>query len=127
MNFNIFNTLILVGIIQGFIFGGAVLIFKKYRSQSSYFLVALIISVTLNNLQYYLKDIGYFTYIELMGVYYIPYATLNCTLLYLYVKSLLFPECRVTLRDQFLFIPFLFFVLATSIFKVLLYINPDQI
>lgn len=127
MNFNIFNTLILVGIIQGFIFGVAVLLLPKYRNRSNYFLVALIISVTLNNLQYYLKDISVLDYRQLMSVYYIPFATLNCTILYLYVKSLLFPEDRMSRSDRLLFVPFLFFVLVTSVFKVLLFINPAAI
>lgn len=124
MNFNFFNTLILLGTIQGFIFGGAVLFLPKYRSRSNYFLVALIVAVSLNSLQYYLKDVGYISYMELMSVYYIPYATLNCTFLYLYVKCLLFPECKISIKDKLLFIPFLFFIVATSIFKILHVINP---
>lgn len=128
MNFNIFNTLILLGTIQGFIFVGAVLLLKKYRSRSSYIMVALITAVTLNSLQYYLKDIGNVSYWTLMGTFYIPYATLNCTLLYLYTKTLLMPEYKISVKDKLLFLPFLFFLLMTTVFKILLFIDPaDEI
>lgn len=124
LNFNLFNTLILLGTIQGFIFAGVVLFFKKYRSKSSYFMVALITVVTLNSLQYYLKDIGYVSYWTLMGTFYVPYATLNCTLLYLYTKTLLIPEYRIPLKDKLLFLPFLFFFFTTAFYKIILYRNP---
>ena len=126
MHFNIFNTLILLGTIQGFIFGGAVLLFKKYRNRSTYFLVALIVVVSLNSLQYYLKDVGYLNYSRLMNVYYIPYATLNCTFLYFYIKTLLFPEEKIKVREYLLFIPFVFFFLATTAFKILILLNPSH-
>lgn len=87
-------------------------------------MVALITAVTLNSLQYYLKDVGYVSYWTLMGTFYIPYATLNCTFLYLYTKTLLIPEYKLPLKDKLLFIPFIFFFLTTTIYKILLFINP---
>lgn len=123
MNFNLFNTLILVGTIQGFIFGGAVFFFKKYRSRANYFLMALIIVVSMNNLQYYLRDIGYLDYRELMGIYYIPYASLNCSFLYLYVLSLLHPKRTLTIKNKLLFAPFVFFLIATTFYKMMIFSN----
>lgn len=84
----------------------------------------MITAVTLNSLQYYLRDVGYISYWTLMGIWYLPYATLNCTLLYLYTKTLLIPEYKIPLKDKLLFIPFVFFFLSTTVYKILLFKNP---
>lgn len=84
----------------------------------------MITAVALNSLQYYLKDVGYISYWNLMGIWYLPYATLNCTLLYLYTKTLLIPEYKIPLKEKLLFIPFVFFLLSTTVYKISLFKNP---
>ncbi|MEZ4792211.1 MAG: helix-turn-helix domain-containing protein [Gelidibacter sp.] len=126
MSFNLFNTLILIGTIQGVIFGGVVFFLEKYRSRANCFLVALIIMVSLNNLQYYFRDIDYWSFRELMDIYYIPYASLNCTFLYLYVISLIYPERKLSIKSKMLFLPFIFFLLATTVYKALIFSNPNS-
>jgi AraC-like DNA-binding protein len=116
----------LVGTVQGFIFAAAVLFSAKYRTRSNYYLVGLILSISLNSLQYYLRDFCSLSYFDLMGTFYIPYASLNCTLLFLYVKTFLYPEMKITLKNRLLFIPFLFFLLATTFFKILLLVAPSD-
>ncbi|MFT3794061.1 helix-turn-helix domain-containing protein [Flavobacterium sp.] len=55
-NFNIYNSIILAGIIQGLVFGAVVVFSKKYRQTSTLLLAALIVLFSLNNLQYYLTS-----------------------------------------------------------------------
>ncbi|MGC4040664.1 MAG: hypothetical protein QM710_07760 [Flavobacterium sp.] len=53
-HFDIFNSIVLGGIIQGLIFGIVVFTSKKYRDISTLLLATLIVVFSLNNLQYYL-------------------------------------------------------------------------
>jgi hypothetical protein len=127
LNFNIYNSLILIGAIQGLIFAGVVLFSKKYRSKSTFFLMLLILSVSLNNLQYYLQDTNIITAEQLFEILYIPYASINPPLFYLYIIAFLYPEKILTLNNKLLFIPFLGFLLITIIYKVLkLFIETSQ-
>lgn len=116
MNFNIYNSLILVGTIQGFVFALIVLLHKKYKSKSTYFLMALIVSVSLNNLQYYLRDTNLICGTDLMKYLYIPYASLNPVLLYFYVHTFLSPKKIFSKGEKLLFLPFVIFF---SIFLIL--------
>ena len=68
LNFNLFNSIILAGIIQGFVFGLAVFLSKKYQSPGIKYLVALIVVFSLNNLQYYLQDSGLISSTALYGL-----------------------------------------------------------
>lgn len=119
MNFNIYNSIILAGVIQGFIFGAIVLLSKKYKSKSVYFLIALIVTYSLNNLQYYLVDIGVINYDELFTRYYFPWVEFTPVLLYFYVVSFLFPEKRISKKAKWLFSLFALHFLISTTYKIL--------
>ncbi len=89
MNFNIWNTLILAGVIQGFIFGVVVLTNKKFRSKANFFLAGLIVTYSLSNLQYALYDFGYFTRFEFYSTIFLQWALLMPALLLYYGRHLL--------------------------------------
>jgi AraC-like DNA-binding protein len=106
LNFNIFNSIILAGIIQGFVFAGIWLFNKKYRAKSTYILITLIVVYSLSNLQFYLLDIGVFDYVKFYDLYYIPLALLMPPLLLLYGFSLLNAEINKR-KTYLLFVPFI--------------------
>lgn len=117
VKFNIYNSLILAGVIQGLIFAAVVLLSKKYRHRSVYFLTALIVTFSLSIFQYYLTDTKLVSFKTLYDIIFVPFAPLNPVLLYLYVYTFLYPENRITKSQKLLFIPFVFFFLITIVFK----------
>lgn len=119
MNFNIYNSLILTGVIHGFFFGLVVLSSKKYRAKSNYFLVALILVYSLNNLQYYLLDTGTVTVTQFYSYLYIQWAMLMPVFLYLYGLTFLYPEVKITWRLKLLYLPFLMGLTLSITFKLL--------
>lgn len=126
MNFNIFNSIILAGVIQGFIFGAVVLWSKKYKHKSVLFLVALIVTYSLNNLQYYIVDIGWIDYDKLFADYYFPWVEFTPVLLYFYVISFLFSGKKIPRKSKWLLSLFAFHFLVSCSYKVLLRINPKS-
>ncbi len=80
--------------------------------------------MSLNSLQYYLRDVNAITYDDLMNVYYIPYATLNTTFIFGYLASLL--NCEKFIRKiKWMYFPFVFFLIGTIGFKVAIFLNPN--
>ena len=57
LNFNIFNSLILAGIIQALVFTFIVITTKKYQAKSTLFLMAMMFCFAINMSQYILMDI----------------------------------------------------------------------
>lgn len=119
MDYNIYNSLILAGTIQGFVFGFIILVQDKYKSKSNYYLIALIVSVSLNNLQYYLRDINLISWDAFIKFFYLPYASLNPTLLYFYVFTFLLPEKSFKTWEKLLFLPFVLFTCLFIIPKII--------
>ncbi|MEO1030561.1 MAG: AraC family transcriptional regulator [Bacteroidota bacterium] len=118
MNFNIFNSLILAGVIQGFVFGLVVWTTKKYKSTSNYLLATLIVVYSLNNLQYYLQDADITSYEDLFLYYFVNWADLLSVLLYLYVFKFLFPTKPIPKKAYYLFSLFLLTFSIATIYKV---------
>ena len=118
MNYNIFNSLILAGIVQGIIFGIAALQHPSLRHRSSYFLLAVVLVYSLSNLQFYLCDIGWVSYEELFRYFYIPWGNLVPPLLYLYVLNYLDSERRIKPIEKWLFAPFLISLLVSLVYKI---------
>ena len=118
MNFNFYNSLILAGTIQGIIFSVVVLSVKKYRNRNLKFLVAMILCGAYNNFQYYLRDAHIINSDEFFKTVFLPIASLVPALLYFYVKVLLYPEKKISLRSKFLYIPFIFFGAAILSYKI---------
>lgn len=120
MNFNIYNSLMLVGAFQGIIFAAVIFLSKKYRTRSLFFLASLILVISLNNFQYYLLDTHLIDGQFFFGVIYIPVAAISMVLYFLYVKFFLFPASRIRIWDKLLFVPFILFFILTVFYKIIL-------
>lgn len=117
MNFNIFNSLILAGVVQGFIFGAVWLFTKKYRSRSTYFLIALIVTYSLNNLQYYLLDTEMVSISNFYSYLYVCYGLLMPPLFLFYGLSIMNPKLKINLTKKLLVLPFLLSVILGGAYK----------
>lgn len=112
----VFNNLMLLGAVQGFIFSGIAFYSKKYNSRSNFFLGLLILTFSYNILQNYLVVSNIFSSDDYFSVFYIPFTSVFLVLFYLYVKLFLYPERKLTQGDKFLFLPFLI-TFAESFFE----------
>ena len=118
MNFNIYNCLILAGVLQGFIFTIVAFTSKKYRSKSTLFLTWLILSYSVSNLMYVLPDLGALP-LETMYTYiFFPFASIIPVLIYFYVLYFLRPELKIRSTTKLLFLPFIVVTLALLFFRV---------
>lgn len=118
MTFNVWNILIITGIIQGFIFTAVVLFNKKYHSKSTYFLVALIFCYSFGNLIYILPDIGTMPLTTMYGYIYLPMAAIDAPIMYFYVIYFLYPSRKVIWIEKLLFAPFLISLFLTLYFRL---------
>lgn len=118
-NFNIYNSLILAGIVQGFVFGFVFLFSKKYRSAGTLYLAALLVVFSANNLQYYLQDSGIISSATLFTILFIPYQFLGGPLLLFYGLCLLHPQGRLPRRALWLLTPFAIGFIVTTLYKIL--------
>jgi AraC-like DNA-binding protein len=124
MNFNIYNSILFAGILQGIIFAIVVLFNKKYNHKSNFYLAALISSFSLNNLQFYGADVGLYTSEFFYNYVFIPFCLIIPVFFYLYIAKSLYPENKTTLKQKLLFVPFyigLFFCVLYKIFVGLNY------
>ncbi|RDK89027.1 helix-turn-helix domain-containing protein [Marinirhabdus gelatinilytica] len=124
MKFTLINSLILAGVIQGFIFGIIYLFSPKYKNRSSQYLALLILSFSYNNLQFYLADVGLLAGTKMYQTLYIPMGTLIPVFIYFYVLeftgSLGFKKWK-----RFLFyIPFIVFFGNVLLYKIWNIISP---
>jgi AraC-like DNA-binding protein len=106
LNFNIFNSIILAGIVQGLIFTAVVSYSGKYRSQAARWLAALILCFSINNLQYYLQDSGLISSRTLFGYIWLPLQLLSGPLLFFYGFKLIYPDSPIARRWRLLLVPF---------------------
>jgi len=128
IQFNIFNSIILAGIIQGLVFGAIVLGNKKYRWPATLLLAAFIVSFSLDNLQYLVEDIGLITEEDLYAVWFLPFELLSGPLFLLYGLYVIAPDRRWKPTDKLFFLPFAFALLATTAHKIIyacVPIDPD--
>lgn len=117
MNFNIYNIIIITGIIQGFIFTGIVCLVKKYHSKSTYALAAIIFSYTIMNSIFILPDLGIMSHSNMYLYYFLPLASTFAPLIYLYVIFFLNPYKQISVKTYLLFLPFSLFFLGIMFFR----------
>jgi len=86
LNFNIFNIIIILGIIQGIIFGLAVLYNKKYKSKTNSFIALTVLVLSFSNLQYWIMDVNIKSIFEELRI---PVDVLIVPAFFLYVNSYL--------------------------------------
>jgi len=118
LNFTLVNSLILAGIIQGFVFGIMYLFSKKYKHRSTSFLALLIITFSYNNLQFYLQDADVVSGLAMYYTIYIPVGSLIPVFIYFYTV-----ESTIGLQNRFkkpwlFFIPFIVFLSNALFFKI---------
>jgi len=112
LNLNIFNLLILLGILHGFIFGVILLINKNLRRITNTYLALTVFSLSLSNLQYWLLDTG----VTLKSQYnnnsliFIPFEFLILPFFYLFVKTYIGKKSKRK-EQALLFSPFIFSLL----------------
>lgn len=124
MNFNLYNSILFAGILQGLIFALVVLFNKKYNHKSNFYLAALITSFSLNNLQYYCADIGLYDSTFFYNYIFIPWCLIIPSFFYWYIIQSLYPQNKITVKQKLLFLPFyigLFFCVLYKIFVGLNY------
>lgn len=85
MNFNIFNIIIVCGIVQGFIFSAIVFNLKKYRSKPYELLALLVLIISISNLYYWFKDIGIEQFWQRFRLLYLPLDLLILPIYYFFV------------------------------------------
>ena len=118
LNFNLFNSIILAGLVQGLIFGMLVFFSKKYRVTSTRFLAALITAFSVSTFFYYLLDIWLISRNDFFLYLYFPNALLAPALLYCYVKTYLRSDIPLNKRDYVLFLPFILFFSALIVYRI---------
>lgn len=119
LNFNLYNVLILLGIIHGIIFSLILFFNPKLKSKTNIFLALTILTLCLSNLQYLLYDIG------IVGSFYaeylfVPFEFLILPMFYFFVKKYLNTTFR-TIHSYVVIIPFMFMFLCqliTNLFDI---------
>ncbi|WP_309641474.1 helix-turn-helix transcriptional regulator [Flavobacterium sp.] len=119
-DFNMYNSIILTGIVQGLVFGIVVFSSEKYRRASSTLLLGILIVVfSLTNLQYYLGDTAIITTRQLFGIVWFPGQLLSGPLLLFYGLKLLYPEKPIARRTKVLILlPFIIAFMAITYIKI---------
>lgn len=108
MNINIFNLLIISGVINGLIFGVVILLNPKYHTKSNRYIAQVALYLSLNNLYYWFIDTGYSSSVSFYDYLYIPWNLLILPFYIYFVTSYLRIELR---RKNVFLIPFYIFLL----------------
>lgn len=125
LNFNIFNIIILAGIIQGLIFG-FFLLFSKRGLKGNTYLACTVICLTLNNLQYWLSDSNLTTIIPELGYLYLPFELLMIPAFFFFVSHYL--DYTLTKNNKILLIfPFVFSTIFHSIIAIDSFLFKNQL
>lgn len=120
LNFNLFNSIILAGIIQGLILAGVVLFSKRYDSAGVKWLGWLILAFSLNNLQYWLMDTGTVSRGVFFRYIFFPAQLLLAPTLLLYGISLLQPEKKLHRKMYVAFLPFAIGLFGSTVYKTIM-------
>lgn len=118
LDFNLFNSIILAGILQGLIFGLVVWANPKYRSAATLVLAGFIVSFSLDNLQYLLEDIGLISELQLYAFLFLPFELLSGPLFLLYGTVLMQPERAFIRRDWYYLFPFVLGLVVVTVQKI---------
>ena len=89
LNLNIFNILIISGVVHGIIFSFSVTSQKKNRTKNTLYLALVVLFLSLSNLQYWVLDTGLIDRYPIIKFIYIPWHWLVLPMFYMYVKRFL--------------------------------------
>ncbi len=116
LNLNIFNLIILMGIIQGFVFGFIIIFNKKLNNKTNLFLAFTSFSLSISNLQHWFIDSKFYLQFPFLNFIRIPTEFLIIPMFYLFVNQYL--EIKISNKKIILLtIPFL----LDFALKILLY------
>jgi len=87
LNFNVFNIIIIAGVVQGFIFSVVVLTQKKYITNNTVYLGLVVLFLSLSNLQYWFLDTLLANIQKIEKLIFIPWHWLVLPMFYLYVHK----------------------------------------
>lgn len=117
LNFNVFNIIIISGVIYGIIFSVVITTEHRYRTNNTLYLALVVLFLSLSNFQYWLLDTGLIYRHPLIEYIYIPWHWLVVPMFYLYVQKFI-GKTKITVKlKMFLLLPF-FIVLFIHIGQV---------
>ncbi len=108
LNYNIFNIIIISGVIYGLVFGLIVTSQKKYITNNTKYLAFIVLCLSLSNFQYWLLDTGLIHKYQIIKYIYIPWHWLVLPMFYLYVRKFIGREKISKKFKTFLLFPFCF-------------------
>jgi AraC-like DNA-binding protein len=114
-NFNIFNLLIISGVLNGFIFSTIVLVRKKIKNNN--FLAYTVLFLSLSNLQYFIIDANLARIYSVFNHLFIPWQWLIVPMFYIYVGKTINRSLINFKTSLYLLAPF-FLVLAIQTYLV---------
>lgn len=103
MNINLFNILIISGVVHGIIFSIVLLLSKKYKSKSNRYLAFVALCLSLHNLYYWFGDTNLSDTCQFYDLVYIPWNLLILPMYYLFVSSFLDYQVK---NKGYYFLPF---------------------
>jgi len=118
LNLNIFNIIIISGVIHGVIFSISVTGQKKNITNNTLYLALVVLFLSLSNLQYWALDTGLINKYPSIEYVYIPWQWLVLPMFYMYVKRFISMSKIKTQTKIVLVSPF-FIVLLIHILQVL--------
>ena len=114
LNINVFNIIIISGVVYGFIFSGFVI---SQKVKNTIYLALVVLFLSLSNLQYWIFDTNYVSTLKYLRFIFIPWQWLILPMFFLYVANFIGKDV-LTKRIKFiLFSPF-FFVLFLHILQL---------
>lgn len=118
LNLNVFNIIIISGVIHGVIFSISVTSQKKYITSNTLYLALVVLFLSLSNLQYWTLDTGLINKFSIIEYIYIPWHWLVLPMFYMYVKRFISVSKITNKTKSILIAPFLI-VLSIHIVQVL--------
>ncbi len=125
LNLNIFNIIIISGVVHGIIFSVLVTTQKKFITNNTIYLALVVLFLSLSNLQYWILDIGLIEKHPIIKYIYFPWHWLVLPMFYLYVKRFLSPKTISKKIKRILIAPFIT-VLFIHILQVVYQFTVDK-
>jgi AraC-like DNA-binding protein len=124
LNFNIFNILIISGVVHGLLFSAFVLLNRKIKNNR--YLALTVLFLSLSNLQYWAIDIHLVKLYPFFNYIFIPCHWLILPMFYLYVEKYIQKPSLPLVKKALLISPF-FIVLFIQVFQVFYKIFVDDL
>lgn len=126
LNFNIFNLIIISGVLHGLIFSSIIITQKKHISNNTLYLGVTVLFLSLSNFQYWLIDTGITNKYKFLSYVFIPWQWLILPMFYLYVHKFI-DRKRITSKIKIFLISPFFIVVLIHVFQIInnFYLNEN--